>query len=146
MSLFKQHSVTGRVAIGLVLGFVFGALEIILLKIFGLHFNAHILLGTMILFALMGMVIGFIGMYNKHPVFGFTLHWWMRGIIVGGIFGFIFGLLTYNQIASVMQSTLMQHLGFHSPLWVICDTMFWGLIIAFVETRVAGEGKKLPLV
>jgi hypothetical protein len=143
--MFKIHSVTGRMFIGVLIGFAYGTLVLLLAPLFNFSAVSPLGLGTLMLFTMMGFTIGLVGIFDYHPVFGFKMRWWIRGIVGGCIFGLMYVFIGYESIDTIMHSSLMMQFGLHSPFWALTDYVLAGLIMAFLETKFAGEGTKLSL-
>ena len=143
--MFSTHSITGRMFIGVVSGLVLGIVLILLLPVFGFPLLSTFGFGTLIMFILMGMFIGMIGMFDYHPIFGFKMRWWIRGAVAGFLFMLMYILLGYASLEVVMASTLVSWTGLSSPFWALIDGTVIGLVIGLLETKIAGEGSHLPL-
>ncbi len=143
--MFKIHSVTGRMFIGVIIGTIVGVLSIALLPMFGFPLFSMFGFGTLITFVMMGFTLGLVGMFDYHPILGFKMRWWLRGAVAGFIFTLMYILLGYDSINIIMQSNLVSWMGFSSPFWVLIDGTCIGLIMGYAETKFAGEGSTLPL-
>ena len=143
--MFQIHSVAGRIAVGVVVGAVVGVLVNLTAPYFGFAPFGLFGLGTLILLVLMGLTIGLVGVFDRHPVFGFKMHWWIRGCVAGLLFSLMFVLLGYDSAQVILRSALVSWTGLTSPFWLLLDGMVVGLIVAFLETKIAGEGSHLPL-
>jgi predicted membrane chloride channel (bestrophin family) len=102
-------------------------------------------LGALIMFMLMGAMIAFVGQFDRHPLFDFKMKWWMIGSVLGAVFMLMFILLTYSEVETMMQSSLISWTGLTSPFWALIDGVIIGLIMSFAEIKIAGKGAQLPL-
>lgn len=143
--MFKLQSVTGRIAVGKLVGLVMGIVAMIALPSFGFPMFSMFGLGTLIMFMLMGVLVAFMGQYDRHPLFDFKMHWWMRGAVVGFVVMLMYILLSYASLETVMMSNIISWMGLTSPFWALLDGMVIGMIMAFAETKIAGAGPDLPL-
>ena len=143
--MFQLHSVTGRILIGKIIGIVLGIAVMLVLPSFNIPILSMFGLGTLLMFALMGSLIGFCGQFDRHPAIDFAMPWWVRGGLVGAAFMLMYILFTYDTLEVVMQSSLVSWTGLSSPFWALIDGVFIGGIMGFIETKVAGEGPDLPL-
>jgi hypothetical protein len=143
--MFKLHSITGRIAIGKIIGLIVGLIVMLLLPSFSIPVFSMFGLGTLIMFVLMGVVTGFMGVFDRHPALDFKMPWWFRGALVGASFMLMYILFTYETLELVMQSSLVSWMGFTSPFWALLDGIFIGGMMGLIETKLAGEGPKLPL-
>lgn len=86
-----------------------------------------------------------VGMFDYHPILGFKMHWWIRGAVAGFLFMLMYILLSYTSLEVVMASTLVSWTGLSSPFWALIDGTVIGLVVGFLETKIADEGSSLPL-
>ncbi len=143
--MIKKQSVTGRIVVGKLIGLVIGIFCLAVLPTFGFPVVSYFGLGTIIMFMMMGVMIGFVGQYDQHPLFDFKMSWPLRGAAVGFGFMLMYVLLSYNDISVVMQSSVVSWMGLESPFWALLDGVVIGMIMGYVETKFAGEGEDLPL-
>jgi hypothetical protein len=143
--MFKLHSVTGRIAIGKVIGLIVGIIVMLFLPAFDMEMASMFGLGTLLMFVLMGAMTGFMGQFDRHPAFEFKMPWYVRGPLVGVFFMLMYILFTYDELNLVMESALVSWMGFESPFWALIDGAVIGGLMGLIETKAAGEGAKLPL-
>jgi hypothetical protein len=142
--MLNLKSITGRLIVGKTLGFLLGGIAFFIMPFFVPEISMQFNLGMWLLFILMGVMIGFIGIFTTHPFFNIKMPWWIHGSVVGGTFGLLLALLSYDTILIFMNLEIVQRMGFHSPYWVMIDTTIYGLIISYVTKKISGDGK-LPL-
>ncbi len=99
-------------------------------------------LGLIFFYMMTGALIAFVGMFDRHPIFKFKLPWWLGGIAIGAGMHIMLVLLAHDQIALMLQQ--MEWGTLSSPWWAIFDGMVLGVIMAFFEKKLAGQGN-LPL-
>jgi hypothetical protein len=143
--MFKLHSVAGRIVIGGVIGLAVGMLMISLLPMFGFPLWSFFGFGTLIMFMFMGIMIGFMGQFDRHPLFDFKMKWWMTGAVIGFLFTLMYVLLGYDSLADIIQSAALSWMGLTSPFWTLVDGIIIGVTMSWAETKFAGEGSDLPL-
>ena len=143
--MFQIHSITGRIIIGKLTGFVIGLIAMLLLASIGFPVWSTFGLGTLLMFMIMGVVIGLVGMFDRSPIVDFVMDWKTRGAVVGFVFGIMYVLLSYRAVEVIMESQFINAIGLSSPFWVVLDMVVIGMIIGFLETKIAGEGQELPL-
>jgi hypothetical protein len=143
--MIKLHSVASRIIIGKIIGLIIGIVAMLSLPLFDIPIMSMFGLGTLIMFVLMGALTGFMGIFDRHPMIDFKMPWWFRGPLVGATFLLMYVLFTYDTMELMMQSSLVSWIGLKSPFWAILDGIFIGGLMGFVETKLAGEGKDLPL-
>jgi peptidoglycan/LPS O-acetylase OafA/YrhL len=130
--------------IGIFTGLVLGMLTIIILPMLGMPGLSMFGYGIVLLYVLMGVMIGLMGRFERHPFLGFQLHWWMRGPAIGMVFMIVLVLLGYEEISVIMESSLVSWTGLTSPWWGLLDGIFYGGLMGYLETKIAGDGNKLP--
>lgn len=143
--LFRTHSLTGRVFVGEMAGFVFGLIFMFLMPAFGVDMFSMYSWGVLLMLVVMGAMIGFIGIFERHPVLGMPLPWWVRGPAVGAMFMLILVLLNFDAVYTMMLSPIVSWMGFESPFWIMLDGVVIGGIIGLICTKLSGEGSTLPI-
>jgi hypothetical protein len=143
--MIQQHSVTKRFIVGVTTGAIIGLISMFLFMLFGFSLFSMFGLGTLLLFVFMGMVTAFVGQFDRHPIFHFKISWCLRGIVIGIGFMLMYVLLTYPTLEIMMRSSIIAWTGMTSPFWVLIDGFFIGLLMSYLETKIAGEGSELPL-
>lgn len=143
--MFNIHSISGRIFIGKIIGLIIGIIAMLLLPLANIDAFSLFGLGTLLMFVLMGATTGFMGIFDRHPALSFKMPWWLRGGLVGLFFTLMYVLLSYDSINIVMQSNLVSWMGLTSPFWALLDGIVAGMLMGYVETRFAGEGKDLPI-
>ena len=145
MKNFKLKSVTGRLVVGKTIGLVFGIFVMAFLTIYDYPFFSYFGLSMLLLFTLMGVLVAFMGQYDRHPYFNFKLSWWMSSVIAGVLLSLMFVLSAYSEIKFVLGAQLFTELGFHSPFWFLVDGTIVALIMGYLQKRFCGYGEKLEL-
>ncbi len=143
--MFKKHSVTGRIVTGKIIGLVIGILVIVIMPTFGYPGMSMTGFGILLMFVLMGAMVGFLGQFDRHPVLDFKMPCWLSGAMVGFAFMLMFVLLSYDALEVVMQSSLISWSGLSSPFWALLDGIVIGGVMGLIESKVAGFGPDLPL-
>ena len=141
----KQHSITGRIVIGKIIGFIIGIVVMLSLPLFDIPVMSMFGFASLLMFVLMGILTAFMGIFDYHPIFNFKLQWWLRGPIIGATFMLMYVLFTYDTIEIIMQSPSLSWMGLTSPFWAISDGLFLGAFMDFIETRMAWEWKNLAI-
>jgi len=147
--MFKLHSISGRIALGVITGLIIGFLFSLTMPLYNIPIVSKFSAGTILLFMLMGFTLGLVGVFDRHPLFGFKLNWVNRGIAAGFMFTLVYILVGYDTLELIMQANL-ERFSFlprwiNSPFWMLIDGSIIGLIISYIETRFAKEGSSLPL-
>lgn len=137
-----KHSLTNRLIVGVLIGFITGGIVFFGSPFFGITFNYHFGFGLWIFYVLMGMLTGFLGLFNHHPILKFPTPFWLRGIVIGTLMHLMLLFLAYVQIYQIVNS--ITFLNFQSPYWILLDGVILGIFMSWLEAKLAGEGK-LPL-
>ncbi|MFC1614985.1 hypothetical protein ACFL22_00300 [Patescibacteria group bacterium] len=143
--MFKINSITGRIFVGTLIGLAIGIITMAISPTFGFPIFSTFGFGTLMLFVMMGLTLGLVGMFDRHPIFGYKMRWWIRGTVAGFLFTLIYILLGYDSIEVIMKSNIVSWTGLSSPFWALIDGVVLGLFMAWMETKIAGEGSNLPL-
>lgn len=142
--MITMQSIAARVMIGKIIGLVVGLIYMAVLPLFNIPMLSMFGLGSILMFMLMGVMTGFMGIFDRHPLFNFSMPWWIRGSVVGGSFMLMYILFTYETLEVMIQSPLISWTTLSSPFWALLDGVFVGMIMGYIETRIAGEGEALP--
>jgi hypothetical protein len=143
--MFNKHSITGRIFVGEMTGFIIGVLALILLPLISVETSLEFRIGFLLLIVIMGAMIGFIGMFTRHPLFPIiTMSWWLRGPSVGILFFLVLILLAKDSLLPFMSLDIVTWMGLTSPYWALIDGAILGGLIGFITTKICGEGN-LPL-
>lgn len=142
--MFHTQSLTGRLIVSKTLGFFIGGIYFFTAPLLVPEISMQFNIGIWLLFMLIGVMIGFIGRFTTHPFFNIKMPWWLHGLVIGGTFGLLLTLLSYDTLLIFMNLEIVQRMGLHSPYWVIADTIFYGLLISYITKRICGDGD-LPI-
>lgn len=96
--------------------------------------------GVLVWYGTFGVMIGLLGLFDRHPLLKFRMPFWFRGILFGAWFNLVFTLLTYEKLTALMAAHPDGFAGLHSPFWMVAEGAVVGLVIDAVATRVGGEG------
>jgi hypothetical protein len=142
--MFTINSIAGRIAVAKCTGLVIAIVALLTLPLVPVETTIEFKIGFVLLIMLMSVMIGFIGVFDEHPMISVKMPWWIRGPLVGGFFLLLFVLLAGTSLEPFMKLEIIASLGFESPYWAVLDGVFIGGIIAFITTKIAGEGN-LPI-
>jgi len=140
--MFNKHSIAGRVAIAKMLGFIVGALALLILPLVPVATTFEFKIGFVMLIMMMSVMIGLLGVFAHHPLFpGWKLTWWLRGPMVGVLFFLILVLLAKDELGPFMSLDIVAWTGLTSPYWALIDGALLGGLIGYITTRICGEGE-----
>ena len=143
--MFQTHSITGRIFVGEIVGLVVGSLALLTMPLVSVETSLEFKIGFLLLVVTMGAMIGFMGMYERHPLFpSIIMPWWLRGPSIGILFFLILVLLAKDELLPFMSTDLVTWTGMTSPYWALIDGAFLGGLIGYITTKVCGEGN-LPI-
>lgn len=137
-----KHSVRNRIIVGKTIGLTAGVLAVLILPVLGVELELMLSLGLVLFYVILGALTAFMGTMKHHPWLRFPMPWWFRGLFMGLIMHLMLVLLIHDQLAAMLVA--MDLWGMASPWWALIDGAILGLIMAFAETKLAGEGD-LPL-
>jgi hypothetical protein len=146
----KPPSLTLRIGLGKLIGFVIGALGFVFLPFIAPESSMMLRMGFLLWYTTLGAIIGVFGVYNHHPVINLPLPWWVRAPLIAGWMNFVLVLFAYDQFAYLMQAVTVwgSTLGMGtltSPYWFIGEGVLIGLLMGWACTRIGGEGRELML-
>lgn len=142
--MFQRHSLAGRLAMTKLIGFFVGGFLFFLLPALGATYGTMFGIGLWLMYMLMSVMIGFLGLYTHHPLLGFKMPACLRGAVIGVTYHLAIILLAYGTMQSVVTLPAFAWMGLTSPFWTLIDGAIIGMIIATLTTKYIGEGE-MPL-
>jgi hypothetical protein len=130
-----------RIGSAKMVGLVVGLIAFFMIPVLWPEGSMWLRVGVLLWYTTVGAVIGVFGLISHHPMFGFRLTWWFRGLFVGVWFNLVLAFLMHDKLEILMQQL---EGGFSSPFWIVPEGAVIGLIIDAVATRIAGEGQPVP--
>lgn len=138
------RSLTERIVWGKTFGFFIGMIAFLSLPALSPEMNLVTGFAIWLWYVLFGAIIGFMGLFEKHPVLKFRMPPIFRGALVGAGLNLILGLFIYQDIS--LAFSFVNHPQFLAAgpiLLVMVEGAAWGMILDFVLSRWLGEGKNL---
>ena len=139
--MFRNPSLITRIAIGKVIGFLFGLSGFVLLPIFLPEVGWLIRWGILLWYTTLGAIIGVFGVLTWHPVLRLPMPWWFRAPLVGGWMNFVLTFFAYDTMSVMMESIFGAGGLLSSPFWFTAEGAVVGLVIGYFATRFGGEGR-----
>ena len=139
--MFRNPSLITRIAIGKVIGFLFGLSGFVLLPLFLPEVGWLIRWGILLWYTTLGAIIGVFGVLTWHPVLRLPMPWWFRAPMVGGWMNFVLTFFAYDTMSVMMESIFGAGGLLSSPFWFAAEGAVVGLVIGYFATRFGGEGK-----
>lgn len=140
-AILIKPSLTMRIGIGKLLGFIFGLLGFLTLPLLDANTDFSFRLGILFWYSTVGAIIGVYGVYTRHPVLKIPMPWWFRAPVIGAWMNFVLTLFIQQDIQSIMVSvTGITDGALVSPYWFVLEGAIVGLIIGWMATKYAGEG------
>ncbi len=132
-----KPSLVTRIAVGKLVGLIFGLIGFFILPAFGVD-DLKIRLGVLFWYITLGAIIGIFGVLNFHPVLRIPLPWWARGLFLGAWMNFVLTLFVFDMFASILAAHPV--MGLSSPWWFVAEGALFGLIVGGLATYIGGEG------
>ena len=141
--MFRNPSLITRIAIGKVIGFLFGLSGFVLLPLFLPEVGWLIRWGILLWYTTLGAIIGVFGVLTWHPVLRLPMPWWFRAPLVGGWMNFVLTFFVYDTMSVMMESIFGAGGLLSSPFWFTAEGAVVGLVIGYFATRFGGEGRDI---
>lgn len=140
----RPVSLTLRIILGKLFGAGIGLVVFFSLPVLQPDIDLALRFGVFFWYALFGAVIGFMGLYTKHPVLNFRMPPLFRGAIFGFGLNIILGCLIHRDVVEAFAHYADFYLVNAMPILELAfEGLIWGALIDSLITKFAGEGKKL---
>ena len=140
--MFKNPSLITRIAIGKLIGLIFGLLGFIFLPYFFPDAGWLLRWGILLWYTTVGAIIGVFGVFTYHPILKMPLPWWFRAPLIGAWMNFVLTFFAYDVMQAMMIALFGEGGFLKSPFWFVLEGALIGLLIGFLATRYGGEGKE----
>lgn len=140
--MFRNPSLVTRIAVGKVIGLVFGLLGFFLLPYFLSDADLLLRWGVLLWYTTMGAIIGVFGVFTYHPVLHLPMPWWFRAPMIGAWMNFVLTFFAYDAMEAMLATMFGPYSPFASPFWFAAEGAVIGIIIGFFATRLGGEGRE----
>jgi len=138
--MFASPSMVTRIAVGKLVGLLFGLIGFVALPYFLPDADWMLRWGILLWYPSVGAVIGIFGVFTWHPILHLPLPWWVRAPIVGAWLNFVLTFFTYDVMRAMMVSLFGPDGLLQSPFWFALEGAVIGLVIGYCATRFGGEG------
>ncbi|WKD51250.1 hypothetical protein [Microbulbifer spongiae] len=140
--MFENPSLITRLAVGKIIGFVFGLVGFIFLPYFYPESDWLLRWGILLWYTTLGAIIGVFGVFTYHPILKLPFPWWFRAPLLGAWMNFVLTFFAFDTMQAVLISAFGDNNTFHSPFWFTLEGAIIGLIMGYFATRLGGEGVK----
>lgn len=140
--MFDNPSLITRIAIGKLVGLIFGLIGFIFLPYFLAESSWLLRWGILLWYPTLGAIIGVFGVFIYHPIIKIPLPWWFRASLIGAWMNFVLTFFAYDAMGSIMVALFGKDALLSSPFWFTVEGALIGLLIGFLATRYGGEGKE----
>ncbi len=139
--MFEKPSLMLRIAVGKSVGFVFGLIAFFALPMMG-EPDLMFRLGIALWLIITGAMIGLMGVVTYHPLLRIPLPWWVRGPLIGMSTMLTLWLVAHERIDAIVINMFGPDTILSSGAWIIADGLVIGLVMAWLATLLAGEGRE----
>ncbi len=139
--MFEKPSLMLRIAVGKSVGFIFGLIAFFALPMMG-EPDLMFRLGLALWLIITGAMIGLMGVVTYHPLLHIPLPWWVRGPLIGMSTMLTLWLVAHERIDAIVINMFGPDTILSSGAWIIADGLVIGLVMAWLATLLAGEGRE----
>ncbi|UJQ94458.1 hypothetical protein [Mariluticola halotolerans] len=139
--MFEKPSLMLRIAVGKSVGFIFGLIAFFALPMMG-EPDLMFRLGIALWLIITGAMIGLMGVVTYHPLLHMPLPWWVRGPLIGMSTMLTLWLVAHERIDAIVINMFGPDTILSSGAWIIADGLVIGLVMAWLATLLAGEGRE----
>jgi hypothetical protein len=143
--MFGNPSLITRIAVGKLIGFLFGLAGFILLPHFLPDAGWLIRWGILFWYTTLGAIIGVFGVLTWYPILNLPFPWWFRAPMIGAWMNFVLVFFAHDTMQAMMISLFGEGGTLSSPFWFAAEGAIIGFIIGYFATRFGGEGAKTVL-
>jgi hypothetical protein len=143
--MFGNPSLMTRIAVGKLIGFLFGLAGFIFLPYFLPDAGWLIRWGILFWYTTLGAIIGVFGVLTWHPILKLPFPWWIRAPVIGAWMNFVLVFFAHDTMHAMMISIFGEGGMLSSPFWFAAEGAIIGFIIGSFATRFGGEGAKTVL-
>ncbi len=140
--MFGKPSLMTRIAVGKLIGFLFGFAGFLLLPFFLPEAGWLIRWGILLWYTTVGAIIGVFGVFTWHPILKLPFPWWFRAPLIGAWMNFVLTFFAYDTMQQMMLSLFGEEGMMSSPFWFTAEGAIIGLVIGYFATLLGGEGKE----
>ena len=144
--MFGNPSLMTRIAVGKLIGFLFGLAGFLLLPYFLPDAGWLIRWGLLFWYTTLGAIIGVFGVVTWHPILKLPFPWWVRAPVLGAWMNFVLTFFAYDTMQAMLISIFGEGGMLSSPFWFAAEGAIIGFIIGYFATRFGGEGAKTKTV
>ena len=138
--MFENPSLVTRIAIGKIIGFLFGLIGFISLPYFLPDVGELFRWGILLWYTTLGAIVGVFGVFSYHPILKFPLPWWFRSSIIGAWMNLVLTFFIFDSMQNMMFSIFGENGLITSPFWFVAEGAIVGIIIGYLATKFGGEG------
>lgn len=138
--MFQNPSLITRVAIGKLVGLIFGIIGFAFCEFFLTGTDWMLRWGILLWYTTLGAIIGVFGVFNWHPVLRLPFPWWIRAPLLGAWMNFVLTFFSYDLMQTVLIEMFDRGHILTSPFWFALEGAVVGLVIGYFATRFGGEG------
>lgn len=139
--MFQNPSLITRIAVGKLVGLIFGLAGFFLLPVFFPEGELLLRWGILLWYTTLGAFIGIAGVFDWHPVLKMPMPWWFRGPLLGAWMNFVLTFFTFDLMSGFMVTMFGEEGVLQSPFWLVAEGAVFGLVVGYFATRFGGEGK-----
>ncbi len=136
----QNPSLVMRIAIGKMVGFLFGLMGFMSLPYFVPEAGLMLRWGMLLWYTTLGAIVGVFGVITFHPVLKLPMPWWFRAPLLGAWMNFVLTLLIFDQLQDMMVAIFGTGGLLSSPFWFVAEGALIAFVIGYLATRFGGEG------
>lgn len=137
-----RPSLIVRIGIGKLFGFLVGLSAFFIMPMILPEVSDMLRWAMLLWYITFGAIIGVFGVLTYHPILKMPMPWWFRAPFIGGWLNFVLTLFIYEDIKAFSTALFGVDGLFSSPFWFVGEGVVVGLLIGYLATALAGEGKE----
>ncbi|NVK21694.1 MAG: hypothetical protein HWD86_04200 [Kangiellaceae bacterium] len=140
--MFSKPSLITRIVIGKTIGLIIGLIGFFTLPHIYPEASHMLRWGILLWYITFGAIIGIFGVFTYHPILKSPMPWWFRAPFIGAWLNFVLVFFAHKEMTALLTVMFGENGLMQSPFWFVLEGALVGLLIGFLATKFAGEGKE----
>ncbi|MDX5595540.1 hypothetical protein [Pseudovibrio sp. SPO723] len=138
----SKPSLAARIFAGKVVGLIVGLVIFFVTPMVWPDADLKLRIGMLLWYVSLGAFVGLIGVFDRHPITGMPLPWWLMAPGLGAWMNFVIVLFTYDRFKELTIANFGDVGIYASPYWFVPEGALFGLLAGFAAKLAGGVGSR----